>query len=66
MRDARTGQGAYQIGEVQARSWMTGRWLSAQQPSSPSGTERGLAQSTPAALQTYWLQRHVGFSSTRA
>jgi hypothetical protein len=59
-------QGVYQIGEVQARSWITGWWVSAQQPSSPSGTELGSSQSTAAALQTYWLQRQVGFSRIRA
>jgi NAD(P)-dependent dehydrogenase (short-subunit alcohol dehydrogenase family) len=57
--------GEYQMGEVQARSWMTGRWSSEQQALSPSGTASGSPQSTPAAMHTYWLQRQLGFSRTR-
>ena len=59
-------RGAYQIGDVQARS-CTVRWCcGSQQPSSPSPIVSGSAQSTLAAAQMRWLQRQVGFSSTRA
>ena len=58
--------GAYQIGEVQARSCTVGRWSGSQQPSRPAPIVSGRAQSTRAAAQMRWLQRQLGFSSTRA
>lgn len=57
--------GRYQMGEVQARSWTTGGTSAMQQARSPGGTDCGFEQSTPARTQICWLQRHVGFSSTR-
>jgi hypothetical protein len=50
------------MGDVQARSWIEALWLSAQHAARPLGTLEGSLQSTPAALQVYWLQRQDGFS----
>ena len=51
---------------VQARSWISASCSGAQHWASASGTEPGSSQETPAALHTCWLQRQVGFSTTRA
>ena len=58
-------RGVHQTGEVHARSRMTWR------ARSPQHTARGsssvtVAQSTPDSAHTWWLQRQVGTSRTRA
>ena len=51
-------QGRYQIGEVQARSWITLR-----KPGSPHAAGRASGESL---LQSKVLHRQEGFSTTRA
>ena len=61
-----TVQGVYQMGEVQARSCTVGTCALLQQPSRPAVTVSGSSHETPESTQISWLQRQVGFSSTRA
>ncbi len=58
--------GRYQMGEVQARSWIVRTWSGAQQGARPSPIVAGSSQRTPRATHSFWLQRQVGFSTTRA
>src|SRR5581483_3306215 len=58
--------GWYHCGDVHARSWIVFGHVGLQHVANWAGTFAGTEQSTPAALQTYVLQRHVGFSRTRA
>jgi hypothetical protein len=62
----RAAAGQYQIGELHARSCTVFGKRGSQQPSKPSVTVSGLAQSTPAATHWRVAQRQVGTSSTRA
>src|SRR5262245_10570019 len=58
--------GRYQIGDDHDRSWIVLGMLESQQSANADGTDAGSLQSIPFSLQTYVLQRQVGFSRTRA
>ena len=59
MRHEPQDQGVYQMGEVQARSWMTFGTPRLSQP-------RASRSSDGSDRHTWVLHRHVGFSITRA
>ncbi len=58
--------GRYQIGLVQARSWILAGTAPSQQAAATLVVGSMVAQSTARSTQMRWLQRQVGFSSTRA
>ena len=58
-------EGVYQMGEVQARSWMVFGTSGSQQAASAPGWLAGSSQETSWALQAQVVQRQVGFSTTR-
>ena len=63
---AEPAQGVYQMGDVQARSWIVGGIVGSQHAARAPGAEDGSSQSTCARLHAYWCQRQLGFSRTRA
>ena len=58
--------GVYQMGDVQARSWIVRGTSGSQQASMPSGARAPAPQTTPAAAHRCWFHRQLGFSTTRA